>query len=318
MGSEGEVDVAARPKKIIKGPVGATFASGDKPAPLGFGLGLRPQHYTDIRNGNPPIDWFEFISENYMIPGGQPLKMLDAVAERYPLVQHGVSLSIASTQPFDEDYLDGLAGLAKRVKPKWVSDHLCWTGVHGVNLHDLLPFPYTREALDHVVARVAYVQERLGRPLCLENVSTYVSFNESEMTEWEFISEMTKRTGCWLLFDVNNVFVSAHNHGYDAKTFLDGIPADRVIQFHLAGHSDMGTYIIDTHDAPVRSEVWDLYEIALKRFGPVSTMIERDDNIPPLAELVDELAMAREIAERILGQKFPARVASTPAFAAAE
>ena len=314
--------MAANREKKINGPPAAPHAAGDKPAPLGFGLGLRPQHYTDILAGNPPIDWFEFISENYMIPGGQPLKMLDAVAERYPLVQHGVSLSIASTQPFDEDYLDGLVKLAKRVSPKWVSDHLCWTGVHGVNLHDLLPFPYTREALDHVVSRVAYVQERLGRPLCLENVSTYVSFNESEMTEWDFISEMTKRTGCWLLFDVNNVFVSAHNHGYDAKTFLDGIPADRVIQFHLAGHSDMGTYIIDTHDAPVRSEVWDLYETALQRFGPVSTMIERDDNIPPLAELVDELKTAREIAERTLGQPFPARTASAsapaPAFAAAE
>ena len=289
----------------------ASVNAAQKPAPLGFGLGLRPQHYRDILDGDPAIDWFEFISENYMIPGGQPLRMLDQIAERYPLVQHGVSLSIASTAPFDEDYLDGLVALAKRVKPKWISDHLCWTGVHGVNLHDLLPIPYTREALDHVVSRIAHVQERLGRPLCLENVSTYVSFNESEMTEWDFISEMSRRTGCWLLFDVNNVFVSAYNHGYDAKAFLDGIPADRVVQFHLAGHSDMGTYIIDTHDAPVRQEVWDLFATALKRFGPVSTMIERDDNIPPLAELVDELRHAREIAEATLRQPFPRRGAET-------
>ena len=209
-----------------------------RPAPLGFGLGLRAQHYREILDGEPPIDWFEFISENYMIPGGQPLRMLDHIAERYPLVQHGVSLSIASTAPFDEDYLDHLVALAKRVKPKWISDHLCWTGVHGVNLHDLLPFPYTREALDHVVARVHHVQERLGRPLCLENVSTYVSFNESEMTEWEFISETDAAHR--LLAAVRRqqrVRLSAFNHGYDAKTFLDGIPADRVIQFHLAGHS---------------------------------------------------------------------------------
>ena len=277
-------------------PVADRNAQAERPPYLGFGLGLRPQHYEDILSGNPSVDWFEFISENYLIPGGRPLAMLDQIAERYPLVQHGVSLSIASTQPFDEDYLDGLKNLAKRVKPKWVSDHLCWTGVHGVNLHDLLPFPYTKEALDHVVSRVHYVQERLGRQLCLENVSTYVEFNQSEMTEWDFIAEMAKRTGCWLLFDVNNVFVSSFNHGYDAQEFLNGIPADRVVQFHLAGHTDNGTYIIDTHDMPVRDEVWQLYEAALRRFGPVSTMIERDDNIPPLAELVEELDHARRIA----------------------
>ena len=273
-----------------------------RPAPLGFGLGLRPQHYSEILDGKPDIDWFEFIAENYLIPGGQPLAMLDKVAARYPLVMHGVSMSIASTAPFDEDYLDGLKALAKRVEPKWVSDHLCWTGVHGLNLHDLLPFPYTAEALDHVCARIHYVQERLGRPLCLENVSTYVEFNSSEMTEWEFIAEMTRRTGCWLLFDVNNVYVSSFNHGYNAKEFLEGIPADRVIQFHLAGHSEMGTHIIDTHDHPVTPEVFDLYALALKRFGPVSTMIERDDNIPPLAELIDELNHTRKIAARVLGK----------------
>lgn len=285
-----------------------------RPAPLGFGLGLRPQHYGEILNGDPDVDWFEVISENYLVPGGNPLRMLDRIAERYPLVMHGVSMSIASTAPFDEDYLDALAALARRIKPKWISDHLCWTGVHGVNLHDLLPFPYTREALDHVVARIAHVQERLGRPLCLENVSSYVTFKESEMSEWDFIAEMARRTGCWLLFDVNNVFVSAYNHGFDPMEFLNAIPADRVIQFHLAGHSDMGTHLIDTHDAPVRDEVWDLYRAALKRFGPVSTMIERDDNIPPLSELVDELHHARALAEDSLGIPFPDR--SAPALMA--
>lgn len=272
-----------------------------RPPYLGFGLGLRPQHYRDILDGDPNVDWFEVISENYLVRGGQPLAILDQIAERYPVVMHGVSLSIASTAPFDEYYLDGLKTLAKRVHPKWVSDHLCWTGVHGINLHDLLPFPYTQDALDHVVSRVHYVQERLGRQLCLENVSTYVQFDQSQMSEWEFISELTRRTGCWLLFDVNNVYVSAYNHGYDAYEFLQGIPDDRVVQFHLAGHSDMETYVVDTHDHPVRDEVWDLYAAALRRFGPVSTMIERDDHIPPLAEMMEELERARSIAKETLG-----------------
>lgn len=271
-----------------------------KPPYLGFGLGLRPKHYPEILEGDPPVDWFEVLSENYMIPGGQPLNILDRIAERYPVVMHGVSLSIASTAPLDMDYLAGLKALAGRVRPKWISDHLCWTGVHGVNLHDLLPIPYTEEALDHVAGRVNQVQDFLGRALTLENVSTYVSFAQSQMTEWEFISELTRRTGCWLLFDVNNVYVSAFNHEYDARQFIDGIPADRVVQFHLAGHSDMETYVIDTHDAPVIPAVWDLYAYALRRFGPVSTMIERDDHIPPLAELVEELETARGIAAQVL------------------
>ncbi len=280
-----------------------------KPDFLGFGLGLRPQHYTEIltppSGTAPAIDWFEIISENYLIPGGKPLAMLDQIAERYPVVMHGVSMSIASTAPFDENYLDALNALARRVNPKWISDHLCWTGVHGINLHDLLPFPYTREALDHVVSRVHHVQERLGRPLCLENVSSYVTFTSSEMTEWEFIAELSRRSGCYLLLDVNNVYVSAFNHGYDAVEFLEAVPRDAVIQFHLAGHSEMGTHIIDTHDHPVTPEVWDLYEKAVRRFGPVSTMIERDDNIPPLAELLNELETARTIARRAAAEAGP-------------
>jgi len=291
----------------------APLSSGAKPPYLGFGLGLRTQHYTDILEGDPRVNWFEVISENFMVPGGQPLAILDRIAARYPVVMHGVSLSIASTAPFDEDYLDGLVALSKRVQPKWISDHLCWTGVHGVNLHDLLPIPYTREALDHVVSRVHHVQERIGRALCLENVSTYVQFNRSEMSEWEFISELSRRTGCWLLFDVNNVYVSAFNHGYDALAFLNGIPADRVIQFHLAGHSDMVNYVVDTHDHPVRAEVWDLYEAALRRFGPVSTMIERDDHIPPLPELMEELDHARAVAGAVLGQTSRPAMAKTAA-----
>ena len=274
--------------------------SQDLPPYLGFGLGLRAQHYAEILDGDPDIDWFEAISENYMVPGGQPLRMLDRIRARYPIVLHGVSLSIASTTPFDPHYLAALKALAGRVEPKFVSDHLCWTGVHGVNLHDLLPIPYTREALDHVVARVHHVQDYLQRPLAIENVSTYVQFAHSEMPEWEFIAELTKRTGCWLVFDVNNVFVSAYNHEYDAHMFIEGIPADRVVQFHLAGHEHNMTHIIDTHDAIVPEPVWELYRSAVRRFGAVSTLIERDDNIPPLAELVTELSVARSIAQEML------------------
>lgn len=273
--------------------------ANEKPRYLGFGLGLRAQHYSDILNGDPDIDWFEVISENYMVPGGQPLRILDQIRARYPIVMHGVSLSIASTAPFDINYLKQLKALADRTEPVFVSDHLCWTGVHGINLHDLLPFPYTPEALEHVVARIHHVQDHLKRPLALENVSSYVQFRHSEMPEWEFISEMAKRTGCWLVFDVNNVYVSAFNHEYDPYEFIAGIPADRVVQFHLAGHEHNMTHIIDTHDALVCDEVWTLYEAALKRFGPVSTIIERDDDIPPLPVMLEELGKARHLAENV-------------------
>lgn len=271
-----------------------------KPEYLGFGLGLRAQHYNDILNGSPDVDWFEAISENYMVPGGQPLRILDQIRARYPIVLHGVSLSIASTAPFDPNYLADLKRLADRVEPVFVSDHLCWTGVHGINLHDLLPVPYTREALDHVVARVAHVQDYLKRPIALENVSSYVTFEQSEMPEWDFVAEVARRTGCWLVFDVNNVFVNAFNQDFDAMAFIDGIPADRVVQFHLAGHEHNMSHIIDTHDALVPEGVWDLYRASVKRFGAVSTIIERDDHIPPLADLVAELATARSIATEML------------------
>ncbi len=274
----------------------AGISTRGAPPYLGFGLGLRPQHYAEILGGNPPVDWFEIISENYMVPGGRPLAMLEKIRARYPIVMHGVSMSIASTAPLDEDYLGALKALAARVEPQWISDHLCWTGVHGVNLHDLLPVPYTHEALDHVTARVHKVQELLGRPLTIENVSSYVRFGRSDMTEWEFLTGLVRRTGCRLLFDVNNVFVGAFNHGYNPLDFINGVPVESVAQMHLAGHTDMGDYIIDTHDHPIRAEVWELYRAAAGRFGPVSTMIERDDNIPPLAELVEELEQARAIA----------------------
>jgi uncharacterized protein (UPF0276 family) len=276
---------------------------GERPRYLGFGLGLRTKHYPEILDGDPPIDWFEAISENYMVPGGQPLRMLERIRARYPIVLHGVSMSIASTAPLNTDYLTKLKTLADRFEPEFISDHLCWTGVHGVNLHDLLPIPYTREALGHVIARVEQVQDFLKRPFVLENVSSYVQFHGSEMPEWAFLSELTRSTGCYLLLDVNNVFVSAFNHEFDAHAVLAGIPADRVVQFHLAGHEHNMTHIIDTHDALVCDDVWDLYRAALKRFGPVSTLIERDDHIPPLGDMVAELDKARQIASEVLGPR---------------
>jgi uncharacterized protein (UPF0276 family) len=268
-----------------------------------FGLGLRPQHYLEILDGQRRVDWFEAISENYMAPGGKPLHYIERIRADYPLVLHGVSLSIGATDPLNLDYLDRLKALTHRLQPMWLSDHLCWTGAQGRNMHDLLPLPYTEEALAHVAARVQRVQEHLGRELVLENVSSYVEFAHSTMTEWEFIAELSKRTGCGLLLDVNNIYVSAFNHGFDAQDFLAGIPVDRVRQIHLAGHSNMGTHIIDTHDAPVVDPVWRLYADALRRFGPVPTMIERDDDIPPFAELIAELDIARKLAHDTLGKR---------------
>jgi uncharacterized protein len=267
-----------------------------KPAALGFGLGLRPVYYPDILEQKPPVDWFEIISENYMVPGGKPLAMLDRIRANYPIIMHGVSMSIASTAPLDFDYLASLKALADRVEPAWLSDHLCWTGVHGLNLHDLLPVPYTEEALGHIVERISRVQDYLGRRIAIENVSSYVTFAESEMDEWTFVTEVSERADCWLLFDVNNVFVSAFNHDFDPRAFIQSIKPERVVQIHLAGHSSFGSHKIDTHDQPVCDEVWALYAEACKRFPNVSAMIERDDNFPPFAELVTELEHMRAIA----------------------
>jgi uncharacterized protein len=264
---------------------------------LGFGLGLRTAHYEEILAGQPGVDWFELLSENYLVPGGKPLHYLDRIRADYPVVMHGVSLSIGSSDPLDQDYLRALKALADRVSPHWISDHLCWTGVGGRNTHDLLPLPYTEEALDQVVARVHAVQDVLRRRILLENVSTYVSYKDSELTEWEFLAEIARRADCLILLDVNNIYVSAYNHGFDADEYLAGIPAERVQQIHVAGHSNCGEHIIDTHDADVIDPVWDLYAKAIARLGPVSTMIERDDHIPPLADLVSELDRARQVAQ---------------------
>ena len=267
---------------------------------LGFGLGLRTEHYNAILETKPHVDWFEVLSENYMIPGGKPLHYLDRIRADYPVVMHGVSLSIGSTTPFDENYLRDLRQLADRIEPAWISDHLCWTGVHGQNMHDLLPLPYTEETAKHVAERVEIVQDYLGRQILLENVSSYASYVDSTMTEWEFIALICEKADCKLLLDVNNIYVSSYNHQFNAKTFIDGVPQNRVQQIHLAGHHNHGDYIIDTHDAPVIDPVWDLYSHALQRFGAISTMIERDDNMPELEELVEELQIARNIAAKQL------------------
>jgi uncharacterized protein (UPF0276 family) len=259
----------------------------------GFGLGLRPPHYEALLSEPHPIDWLEVITENYLVPGGQPLHYLERIRARFPMAMHGVSLSIGSTDPIDRGYLQAVRRLADRIEPAWISDHLCWTGVEGRNVHDLLPLPYTEEALEVVAKRVGEVQEALGRRILLENVSSYLSFKGSEMSEWEFLSEVTGRADCDILLDINNIYVSSVNHGFDPSRYLRAVPKERVRQFHLAGHSDMNGHLIDTHDHPIAAPVWTLYREAVAHFGPVPAMIERDDNIPPLAELVAELGLAR-------------------------
>jgi len=266
----------------------------------GFGLGLRTEHYAAFAEPQPGVDWLEVISENYLVPGGKPLHHLDRIRRDVPMVMHGVSMSIGSTDPLDLAYLRELKALADRIEPAWISDHLCWTGVDNHNLHDLLPLPYTEAALHHVVQRVQQVQDVLGRRLLLENVSSYVSFAGDEMSEWQFIAELAQRADCELLLDVNNVYVSSVNHGFDAKAFVDAMPRERVRQIHLAGHEDHGSYLVDTHDHPVCEAVWSLYAHTVQRLGPVPTMIERDDHIPPLAELLAELDQARAIQAQAL------------------
>lgn len=263
----------------------------------GFGLGLRRPHYRDFLDGHVAVDFIEVISENFMVDGGKPLAVLEAVRTKHEVVLHGVSLSPGSAHGPDRDYLARLAALADSIEPLWVSDHLCWTRCSAHNSHDLLPLPLTREALEVVCANVQIAQETLRRPILLENPSSYLVFPEDEMPEWAFMSEVARRTGCYLLLDVNNVYVSAHNHGFSPIDYLQGLPLDRVRQVHLAGHTP-GPIAIDTHDRAVCDGVWALFDRALALTGPVAVMIERDDAIPPLGELLAELGIARGIAAR--------------------
>jgi uncharacterized protein len=261
---------------------------------LGVGLGLRTAHYAHIVEAKPSVDWFEIISENYMWTAGRPLHFLDAVADRYPIAMHGVSLSIGSTDPLDMEYLAELRRLRDRTRALWVSDHLCWTGVSGKNTHDLLPMPYTEEALVHTVDRVRHVQDFLGAPLALENPSTYVEFSSGEMPEWEFLGRLADCADCAILLDVNNVFVSAYNHGFDPQAYLANVPFDRVVQLHVAGHTNRETHIVDTHVGPVADDVWRLLGDAWSRAGGASVLLEWDAEIPSFARTHAEALRAHE------------------------
>ena len=262
----------------------------------GYGLGLRKEHYCDFLETSVPVDFVEVISENFMVAGGQPRHILRQIRARHPVALHGVSMSIGSAEGLDPHYLHRLKALVDEIEPLFVSDHLSWSRRGNFNAHDLLPVPYTEEALDRVCANIHQAQEVLGRTLLVENPSSYLAFDGASMSEWEFIAAMARRTGCELLLDVNNVFVSASNHGFDALAFLAGMPAERVRQVHLAGHSQGRALLIDSHDRPVCAGVWELYAHAIALLGPVAVMIERDDELPPLAELLQELSTARTLA----------------------
>lgn len=261
---------------------------------LGFGVGLRSAHFEHVLANWPAVDWFEVVSENFMDSRGRPRHVLDEIVARYPVVAHGVSLSIGSTDPLDRDYLARLKRFVDEIDPAWVSDHVCWTGVAGLNTHELVPMPFTEESLAHVVARVRIVQELLERPLVLENPSSYVTYVASTMTEWEFIGRMAEEADCGLLLDVANVRVSAVNHDFDPVEYLRALPHDRVVQMHLAGHTELDTHIVDTHDRPVADPVWDLYVIATELTGAVSTLVEWDEALPPFPEVHAEVLKARD------------------------
>ncbi len=268
---------------------------------LGCGVGLRTEHYGVITREWPRMDWFEAISENFMDSGGRPLHILDEVRARYPVALHGVSLSIGSADPLNRYYLERLKALVERIDPAIVSDHLCWTGVDGENLHDLLPLPFTEEAIRHVAGRVEQVQDVLERRILLENVSTYVTYHHSTMPEWEFLTAVAERSGCGVLLDLNNLYVNAYNHQFDPHAYLRSIPGELIGQFHLAGHTDMGSYLFDTHSRPVIDAVWDLYREALSRWGPVTTLIEWDEDIPSFPRLAEEAEQARAIYVQVVG-----------------
>jgi hypothetical protein len=252
---------------------------------LGFGVGLRRPHYSHVLDNTPAVDWIEVVTENFMVQGGHPLQVLERVRERYPIVLHGVSMSLGSVDPLNPVYLLQLRDLARRFEPAWVSDHLCWTGVGDRNLHDLLPLPYTEEAITWVAGRIRQVQETLERTILIENVSSYLNFVHSTMSEWEFLSAVAEEADCGILLDINNIYVSAFNHGFEPERYIELVPIGRVVQYHLAGHSDHGAYLLDTHDHPVSPKVWSLYDQAVRRFGKVSTLVEWDDNIPEFAAL---------------------------------
>ncbi|HLU68905.1 MAG TPA: DUF692 domain-containing protein [Kofleriaceae bacterium] len=270
--------------------------------PLGHGIGLRLAHFGHLlEHGVSGVDWFEIISENFFEPGGRPQAVLEKVRAAVPVVMHGVSMGLGSIEPVPDDYLRQLRQLADRIEPAWISDHLCWGGFGGAYAHDLLPLPYTAEALDHVARQIDRVQERLGRAILIENVSSYVALAASEMREWEFLIEVSRRTGCGILLDVNNIHVSATNHGYAPEEYLDAIPAERIGQVHLAGHTDVGDLLVDTHVGPVPDPVWRLYQRLVRRIGPVPALIEWDEATPDYETVVAESRRARAVEKAALG-----------------
>lgn len=271
---------------------------------LGIGVGLRIPHYEDIFRDKPNIDWFEIISENFMLDGGKPLEVLHQILERYPVVQHGVSLAIGSPDPLDFDYLKKLKALTKITKTPWVSDHLCWGRLPGANFHDLLPLPQTQEVVDYVAERARIVQDYLELPFALENLSSYVAFNKDEMPEWEFYSAVVEKAGIYMMLDVNNIYVSSRNHGFDPKEYYQNIPLDRVLQIHIAGHSDYDAYVLDTHDNYVREDVWQIYADVYPRTGGVSTLLEWDDNFVSFQETWQEALKAKKF-QKDIHQKNP-------------
>ncbi len=268
---------------------------------LGIGIGLRPVHYQEIHTQKPAIDWFEIISENYMVEGGKPLEHLDKILERYPVVQHGVNLAIGSPDALDWEYLKKLKALTRRTQTPWLSDHLCWGRLPGAHYHDLLPLPYTQEVIDYVAERARIVQDFLEIPFALENLSSYVAFNADAMPEWDFYTAVVEKADIFMMLDVNNIYVSSRNHGFDPLDYINSIPMERVLQIHLAGHNDHGAYVLDTHDNPVRDEVWELYAEVWPRTGGVSTLLEWDDNFVSFEETWKEALRAKEFQKELVG-----------------
>ena len=279
----------------------------------GIGIGLRIPHYRHILENKPVVDWFEIISENYMIDGGRPLAVLDAILEQYRVVQHGVSMYFGSVDPLNREHLRRLKALTRRTKTPWLTDHLCWGSVDGRYTHDLMPLPYTWEAIDVTVAKVKQVQDFLEIPVAVENVSSYAEFHESEMTEWEFLNEVVERADCGILLDVNNIYVSSVNHNFDPHVYVDNVPADRVAQIHIAGHSKYEKYILDTHDHPVVDPVWSLYAHAIRRCGPTATLLEWDDKIPSFDEVHGEALKAKRFLEEVSHESRPPAIAEARA-----
>jgi len=266
----------------------------------GCGIGLRLDHFDDIKQQQPNIPWLEVLSDNYLIEGTMQRRYLEECRNNYPVTFHGVGLSIGSTDPLNMDYLKRLKKLKNEIQPAWISDHLCWTSAHGVVTHDLIPLPYTNSVIKHIVERISQVQDYLGEQLVIENVSSYLQFKSTEMTEWDFINEVTQQSDCRLLLDVNNIYVSAQNHSFNAEDYLYAMPAERVAEIHLAGYEDRGTHLLDTHSRPVTEPVWDLFKKAIKHVGDAPVLIEWDNDIPSLERVIEEASTAQKIKQQVL------------------